>query len=376
MGDFERLEKVECLIAGAGVVGLAIAREFARLGFETLIVEEAGTIGTGTSSRNSEVIHAGIYYPPMSLKSRFCLEGRNALYAYAQNNGVPHSRCGKLIVATNENQNTTLNGIARQAKLCGVNDLQHLSSSEASRLEPNLVSTSALYSPSTGIIDSHGLMLALLGDAEEHGAAVSFHNKVVAAESNAEGLRLVTVDAGGRTFELQASVFINACGLHAPALASSINGLSAEFIPTTRFAKGNYFSATGRTPFKHLIYPVPEEGGLGIHLTLDLGGRMRFGPDVEWVESIEYGVDPARADRFYDEIRKYWPELPDNALQPAYSGIRPKLDMAGVPVTDFVIAGPETHGVKGLVNLFGIESPGLTSCLPIAQYVSGLVRPV
>ena len=368
------MERVECLIAGGGVIGLAIARAFARRGIETLIVEEAETIGTGTSSRNSEVIHAGIYYPQNSLKSRLCIEGRNALYAFAERHGVPHSRCGKLIVATNEIQIPMLSTIGAGAKACGVSDLQHLSELEVCRREPELTCTAALFSPSTGIIDSHSLMLALLGDAQDHGAAISLRTRIVSAETNADGLRIETIEAGnGRAFELQASMFINACGLQAPAVASSIAGLPRQFVPDRRFAKGNYFSATGKTPFTHLIYPVPEEGGLGVHLTLDLDGRMRFGPDVEWVESIEYSVDPKRADRFYNEIRRYWPSLPDGSLQPAYSGIRPKLSIGGESVTDFVIEGQATHGVKGLVNLFGIESPGLTSCLAIAKYVSDMV---
>ncbi|MGH6858779.1 MAG: NAD(P)/FAD-dependent oxidoreductase [Phyllobacterium sp.] len=366
------MERVDCLVVGAGVVGLAIARELAQEGLETLIVEEAETIGTGTSSRNSEVIHAGIYYPRMSLKHRLCIEGRQALYAYAERNDVTHARCGKLIVATSEAQNTVLAELATRARACGVHDVECLSASEAQRLEPELACTAALLSPSTGIIDSHGLMMTLLGDAQRHGAAIAFLTKVVACEPMADGIRVMTVDADGRQFDLQASIFINACGLQAPELASSIAGLEHRFIPSTRFAKGNYFSAGGRAQFMHLVYPVPQEGGLGVHLTLDLDGRMRFGPDVEWVESIDYGVDPKRADRFYEEIRKYWPKLPDGALQPAYSGIRPKLYAAGTAVTDFVIEGPQTHGIKGLVNLFGIESPGLTSSLAIAKYVAGL----
>jgi L-2-hydroxyglutarate oxidase LhgO len=368
------LEQVDCVIAGAGVIGLAIAREFARRGIETLIIEEAETIGTVTSSRNSEVIHAGIYYPQTSLKGRFCVEGRDALYAFAKSHGVSHSRCGKLIVATSESQNQMLGTIAARAKACGVADLVYLSELEARRREPELACTAALLSPSTGIIDSHGLMLALLGEAQEHGAAISFHTKVVAGEANGDGLRIETSEAGtDRSFELKTSIFINACGLRAPLVASSIAGLPDRFVPRTRFAKGNYFSAAGKTPFTHLIYPVPEEGGLGVHLTLDLDGRMRFGPDVEWIDEIEYSVDPKRADRFYDEIRKYWPKLRDGSLQPAYSGIRPKLSIAGELATDFVIEGPATHGVKGLVNLFGIESPGLTSCLSIAKHVSDLI---
>lgn len=363
-----------CVIAGGGVIGLAIAREFAQRGIETLIVEEAETIGTGTSSRNSEVIHAGLYYPEGSLKGRFCVDGKKALYAYAESRGISYDRCGKLIVATHESQNRTLNAIAAQAAACDVADLEYLSELEARRREPDLACTAALFSPSTGIIDSHGLMLALLGDAEARGAAIAFHTKVVAGEVNADGLRIETAGTDGRPFEIQTAIFINACGLQAPKLASSITGLQAAFVPVTRFAKGNYFSATGKTPFSHLIYPVPEEGGLGVHLTLDLDGRMRFGPDVEWVDAIDYTVDPKRADRFYDQVRKYWPGLADRSLQPAYSGIRPKLSIAGQPATDFVIEGPATHGVRGLVNLFGIESPGLTSCLPIAKYVSDLIQ--
>ncbi|MBB3237634.1 NAD(P)/FAD-dependent oxidoreductase [Phyllobacterium endophyticum] len=368
------MERVGCVVAGAGVVGLAIARAFARRGIETLIVDEADTIGTGTSSRNSEVIHAGIYYPKGSLKARLCVEGRNALYAFAEAHGVPHSRCGKLIVATDATQIHALGTIAASARANGVSDLEFLSKLQACQREPELRCTAALFSPSTGIIDSHGLMLAMLGDAQDHGAVISYRTRVASAESIKDGLRIETVDiATGHSFELQASVFINACGLHAPSIASSISGLAPSFVPQPRFAKGNYFSAAGKTPFKHLIYPVPEPGGLGVHLTLDLEGRMRFGPDVEWVESIDYSVDPGRADRFYDEIRKYWPDLATGSLQPAYCGIRPKLSIDGEPVTDFIIQGPATHGIGGLVNLFGIESPGLTASLAIADHVSTMV---
>jgi L-2-hydroxyglutarate oxidase LhgO len=344
-------------------------------GIETLVVEAAETFGTGTSSRNSEVIHAGIYYPKGSLKGRLCVEGRDELYAFAERHGVSHSRCGKLIVATNDSQKETLNAIAMRAAACGVEDLRYLSELEARRREPELSCTAALFSPSTGIIDSHGLMLALLGDAEEKGAAMAFNTKVVSAASNGDGLRVETLEtATGRAFELQAGMLINACGLQAPAVASSIDGLDARFVPGVRFAKGNYFSATGKKPFSHLIYPVPEEGGLGVHLTLDLDGRMRFGPDVEWVDTIDYAVDPKRSERFYDEIRKYWPNLAVGSLQPAYCGIRPKIVAGGELSADFVIQGPSAHGVKGLVNLFGIESPGLTSCLSIAKYVSDMTR--
>lgn len=374
MEGIERLERVDCVIAGGGVVGLAVAREFAMRGFETLVIEAAETIGTGTSSRNSEVIHAGIYYPKGSLKAQLCVAGRDALYAFAEGHGVTHARCGKLIVATSEAQIDTLAGIAGRARANGVVDLRQLSALEAKRLEPELACTGALHSPSTGIIDSHGLMLALLGDAEAHDAAIALNTKVEAGEIADGGLRIETLDAAGNRFEIATTILVNACGLDAPALAGKLRGLPHESIPQPRFAKGNYFSATGRTPFTRLIYPVPEEGGLGVHLTLDLDGRMRFGPDVEWVDEVEYSVDPRRADRFYDEIRKYWPALPDEALQPAYCGIRPKLMIGGEAAADFVIDGPSAHGVRGLVNLFGIESPGLTSCLAIARYVADMTE--
>ncbi len=376
MEGTEKLERVDCLIAGGGVIGLAIAREFSLRGIETLIVEAAETFGTGISSRNSEVIHAGIYYPKGSLKARLCVEGRDALYAFAESHGIVHSRCGKLIVATNDSQIGTLGTIAARASANGIDNLQLLSELEAKRREPELTCTAALFSPATGIIDSHGLMLALLGDAESHGAAIAYRTRVAGGEVNEDGFRVETIEGdSAQLFEIQASIFINACGLEAPALGSAIAGLPDRFIPRRRYAKGNYFAATGKSPFTHLVYPVPEEGGLGVHLTLDLAGRMRFGPDVEWVEDIEYSVDPLRALRFYDEIRKYWPDLPDGALQPAYCGIRPKLMIGGEPAADFVIEGPSAHGIGGLVNLFGIESPGLTSCLAIAKHVADLVRP-
>ena len=369
------MERVECVIAGGGVIGLAIARELALRGIETLVVEATETIGTGTSSRNSEVIHAGIYYPQDSFKARFCVAGRRALYAFAESHGVAHKRCGKLIVATNEDQIGTLATIASRARANGVDDLVELSAAEAKSREPDLSCNGALLSPSTGIIGSHGLMLALLGDAQDHGAAIAFGTRAIGGEVDGNGLRLETIGVeNDRRYELHTSIFVNACGLDAPAVASTIAGLPQRFVPRARYAKGNYFSAPGRTPFKHLIYPVPEEGGLGVHLTLDLDGRMRFGPDVEWVEEIDYSVDPQRADRFYAEIRKYWPDLADEALQPAYCGIRPKLMIDGEPAADFVIEGPETHGVNGLVNLFGIESPGLTSCLAIARHVSNMIE--
>ena len=370
------MEKADCIIAGAGVVGLAIARAMARRGLETLVIERAGAIGTETSSRNSEVIHAGIYYPQGSLKARFCVEGRNRLYRYAAERGVAHARCGKLIVATAPDQGEVLSGIAAGAARCGVHDLRLLSAAETQEMEPALNCTAALLSPSTGIIDSHGLMLALLGDAEERSCMLALNTEVMAGRLDRGHIVLSTRDqATGNRFEIATPRFINAAGLGAMTLARSLAGLDPQHVPALHFAKGNYFSVTGRAPFSRLIYPVPEPGGLGVHLTLDLDGVARFGPDVEWTDRLDYRVDPSRAERFYGEIRKYWPGLADGALQPAYSGIRPKISAAGAPNADFLIQGPEVHGVSGLVNLFGIESPGLTSCLAIAEYVAGLAAP-
>ncbi len=375
------MEKTACVVAGAGVIGLAIAREMAMRGFETLVLEAEHMIGTHTSSRNSEVIHAGIYYEPDSLKARFCVEGKERLYAYAAAQGIPHKRCGKLIVATSEAQHAALDKIVARATACGVHDLQRLSAEEAQALEPAIHCTAALFSPSTGIIDSHTLMLSLQGDAENHGAAVAFNTEILRVEQHADGFTITTRDReSGEEFTLQAERFINAAGIGAQAIASTINGLAPQHIPAQHLAKGNYFSASGKTPFSHLIYPVPEDGGLGVHLTLDLNGQMRFGPDVEWLgketspANLDYSVDPQRGDSFYAAIRSYWPELPDGALQATYSGIRPKLSGSGENAADFYISGSDEHGIAGLVNLFGIESPGLTSSLAIAAYVNTLIK--
>jgi L-2-hydroxyglutarate oxidase LhgO len=366
---------MDVVVAGAGVVGLAVARALALRGREVLIVEAADAIGTGTSSRNSEVIHAGIYYPPGSLKARFCVEGKAMLYAYLEEHGVDHRRCGKLIVATAPDQDQILAKIAEGAARCGVTDLKKLTAAEATAMEPSLFCTAALLSPSTGIVDGRGLMVALLGDAEAQGAVLSLNTEIAAGRIDGGRVVLETRDTTtGDGFEISATHFVNAAGLGANRLARSLAGLSADHAPPLRLAKGNYFSVAGRAPFSHLIYPVPEPGGLGVHLTLDLGGMARFGPDVEWVDALDYTVDPARADRFYGEIRKYWPSLKDGSLDPAYSGIRPKLVGPGEPNADFRIDGPAAHGVAGLVNLFGIESPGLTSSLAIADYVAGLVE--
>ncbi len=371
------MEKVDCIIAGAGVVGLAIARSMAKRGLDTLILEAADAIGTETSSRNSEVIHAGIYYQPGSLKARLCVEGRNMLYRYCAERSIPHRRGGKLIVATEEAQQSMLASIRGNATACGVDDLRFLSAAEAQALEPALHCTAALLSPSTGIIDSHALMLALLGDAEENGAVLSLNTRIASGRVEAGHIVLPTTDAAnGGVFEIATSHLINAAGLGAVALAGSLEGFDQRFLPKLRYAKGNYFSVAGRAPFSRLIYPVPEPGGLGVHLTLDLNGIARFGPDVEWTDVLDYRVDPARGEAFYDAIRKYWPALADGSLQPAYSGIRPKLSGPGEASHDFVIQDAARHGIEGLVNLFGIESPGLTSSLAIAEHVANILTSV
>ncbi|MDN7803730.1 NAD(P)/FAD-dependent oxidoreductase [Burkholderia gladioli] len=361
-------DSVECVVIGAGVVGLAVARACARRGWETVIVESEAMIGTGTSSRNSEVIHAGIYYAAGSLKARLCVAGKQQLYAYCEAGGVPHRRCGKLIVASDAAQRDALDAIEAAARANGVTDLRRLDAARARALEPSLHCVAALESSSTGIVDSHALMLALLGDAERAGAMIAYRSPVSGGEILREaGGPLIELEVGGdEPMTIRARRVINAAGLHAQAVARTLRGLPADTIPRERYAKGNYYSLAGRAPFSRLIYPVPEPGGLGVHLTLDLANQARFGPDVEWVDSIDYRVDPARAERFYAAIRRYWPALPDQSLQPAYSGIRPKLD---TPDADFVIQGAGVHGVAGLVNLYGIESPGLTASLAIADEV-------
>lgn len=367
------MDRVECIVTGAGVVGLAIARTLAMAGREVIVVEAADDIGTGTSSRNSEVIHAGIYYPAGSAMARLCVAGRRMLYRYCEEHGVPHHRCGKLIVATGIDDPERLVAIRARAEANGVDDLVLLSAAEACAKEPALNCTGALHSPSTGIVDSHALMLALRGDAEQAGAAFAFHAPFVKARREGEGF---AVEIGGDApMTLGCDLLINAAGLHAPDVAHSIEGLPRKHIPAAYYAKGNYFACTARVPFSHLIYPLPEPGGLGVHLTLDIGGAGRFGPDVEWVETLNYDVDPSRAARFYPAIRRYWPDLPDGALAPAYSGIRPKIVPQGAPAQDFVIQDARRHGVPGLVNLFGIESPGLTASLAIAEEVRVLTAP-
>jgi L-2-hydroxyglutarate oxidase LhgO len=363
------VESVDCVVVGAGVVGLAVARALALAEREVIVLEAAEGIGTETSSRNSEVIHAGIYYPAGSLMARFCVAGRKALYAYCREKGVPHSNCGKLIVATNADEDGRLAGIRARAAANGVDDMRIISAAEAQAMEPALHCTSALLSPSTGIIDSHGFMLALQGDAENAGAMFAFRSAMLAGRALPQGG--VEIDVGGaEPMTLRCRLLVNSAGLHAPALAAGIAGMPTQLVPKAYYAKGNYFTLSGRSPFSRLIYPVPVPGGLGVHLTIDLGRQARFGPDVQWIDTIDYNVDPTRADSFYAAVRRYWPDLQDGSLQPGYAGIRPKIVPQNVGSQDFVMQGRATHGVAGLINLFGIESPGLTAALAIAEYVT------
>ena len=364
------MDQVDCVVIGAGVVGLAVARALALQGREVMVLEAADAIGTGASSRNSEVIHAGIYYPAGSLKARLCVQGKALLYDYCAQRGIGHRRCGKLIVATSEAEVPQLAGIIAKGAANGVNDLALLTREQARAMEPELECVAAIHSPSTGIVDSHALMLSLQGDLEASGGIVVL-NTAVAFVKYTQIATIVIANDGTR---LQVNTVINAAGLHAPALARRFQGLPPAHIPQAFFAKGNYFTLAGRSPFSRLIYPVPQAAGLGVHLTVDLGGQAKFGPDVQWVDSADdLGVDPARGDAFYAEVRKYWPGLQDGALAPGYAGIRPKINAPHEAARDFMIHGPADHGVAGLVNLFGIESPGLTSSLAIANYVTNLL---
>jgi L-2-hydroxyglutarate oxidase LhgO len=361
------VDRVDAVVIGAGVVGLAVARALATAGRDVVILEAEDAIGTHASSRNSEVVHAGIYYPQGSLKARTCVEGRERLYAYCAERGVPHRRCGKLIVATDAAQLEELEGIRRRAHANGVTDVARVSPSWIRKLEPELRCVAALHSPSTGIVDSHALMLAFLRDAERAGAMLALRSPLETGVVRSDGIELHVAGAG----PILAAEVVNSAGLRAPSVARCIGGYRAEHAPPELYAKGNYYTLAARPPFSRLVYPVPEPGGLGVHVTLDLGGSARFGPDVEWVDTIDYTVDPQRAARFYAAIRRYWPGLPDGALEPGYAGIRPKISGKDAPAADFQVQGPRTHGVPGLVNLFGIESPGLTASLPLADAVLG-----
>lgn len=366
------MDRLDCVVIGAGVVGLASARTLAMQGREVVVLEKAKLIGSETSSHNSEVIHAGIYYAADSLKARFCVEGRKRLYPFMEERGIEHNKCGKLIVATNAAQVAELAGIKQRAERNGVDDLRFVEKAELQDLEPALSAEAALLSPSTGILDSHGLMLAYQGDMEDRGGAIAFGSSVDAMDVQDNGIVLTI--SGDTEMTLKAKTVVNSAGFSAPLLAAQTGGLSLAHQPTGYYAKGNYFTLAGRVPFSKLIYPVPEKAGLGVHLTLDLGGQARFGPDVEWVDGPDYTVDATRGESFYAAIRNYWPGLEDESLQPGYAGIRPKLQAPGEPAHDFRIDGPKEHGLPGLVNLFGIESPGLTSSLAIGDYVANRLR--
>lgn len=375
------MESIAAAVIGAGVVGLACARALALRGIDTVILERNDRFGSETSSRNSEVIHAGLYYPPASMKAALCVAGRRQLYHFCATHGVSHRRCGKLVVATSTAQEDRLRALQQQGQRNGVEDLRLLGGQEARVLEPELRCTAALLSPSTGIVDSHGLMLALLGDAERAGASLALRCPLRGGSIERTGIVLDSDGTEGLRF--RAKTVINAAGLWAPEVAASLAGFPPMLLPINRHAKGNYYALSRRSPFSRLVYPLPEPGGLGVHLTLDLAGQARFGPDVEWlpdpvpgqaIGELDYRVDPARADSFYSEIRRYWPGLPDDALVPAYAGIRPKIAGSADSVADFLIQGPVLHGVPGLVNLFGIESPGLTACLAIAEYVAAMLQ--
>ena len=364
------MDRVDALVVGGGAVGLAVGRALARSGRETIVAEAEGAIGQGVSSRNSEVIHAGLYYPPGSLKAQLCVRGKELLYALCASHGVPHRNCGKLVVANSDAEAASLRGLADRAGANGV-PVEWLTAAQAIALEPALRCTAALSSPSTGIVDSHGFMLALQGDLEAAGGMVALGSRVASARLGQGGGHVVRMEDGT---ELECDVLVNSASLHAPALARRFDGLDPRFIPREHFAKGNYYSLAGKAPFTRLIYPAPADAWLGVHLTLDLGGQAKFGPDLEWLdveapEAIDYAVDPARAEGFYAEVRRYWPGLPDGVLAASYSGVRPKIHARGEKAPDFRIDGPQLHGVGGLVNLFGIESPGLTSSLAIGEYV-------
>ncbi|HJU19476.1 MAG TPA: NAD(P)/FAD-dependent oxidoreductase [Stellaceae bacterium] len=359
------MDEIECVVIGAGVIGLAAARALALAGRSVLILDRAPTIGFETSSRNSEVIHGGLYYPEGSLKARSCVAGRHRLYAYCREHGVPHARLGKLIVATDQAEIGGLERIAAAARANGVLDLEWLDAASVRRLEPEISCVAALLSPSTGIIDSHALMLAFQGEAEAAGAMTVLRTLVEGGRVCEGGFELAI--GGAEPTALRCRILVNAAGLYAPALARAIAGIPPPTIPPAYFCRGVYFTLAGRAPFRHLIYPVPVPGGLGTHLTLDLAGQARFGPDIEWVATADYAVDPVRGNSFYAAVRRYWPGLRGGALQPGYAGIRPKISGPGEPAADFVVQGQAVHGVPGLVNFYGIESPGLTASLSLAD---------
>ena len=368
-------DRVDTLVVGAGAVGLACARAFAMRGHEVVILESAGRIGGGVSSRSSEVVHAGIYYATGSLKARLCVAGRRLLYPYCAERGVDCRPIGKLIVATEEAEVPLLTRLLETSRANGLtagDALERLDGAQVRRMEPEISCLAALHSPATGILDSHAYMQALLGDAENHGAALALHSRVTGVSQRADGF-IVAIEAAGTTTELECRRLVNSAGLGAQEVAASMNFMPPAMIPRRHLAKGCYFMLAGKAPFRRLVYPAPGAAHLGIHLTMDTGGQARFGPDVAYVDEIDYAVPPERAASFYGAVRRYWPGLPDGALQPGYAGIRPKIQGPGEPARDFMVQGPADHGIPGLVNLFGIESPGLTSSLAVAGHVAELI---
>lgn len=371
------MDQLDVVVIGAGVVGLAVARALALSGCEVMVLEKERAIGTGVSSRNSEVIHAGLYYTPGSLKARLCVRGKQLLYAFCREHGVSFDVCGKLVVATDASQLSALDALRVRASANGV-PVECLSATQAQALEPQLRCVQALYSPTTGIVDSHGLMLALHADLEQQGGMVALASELAAARVTPHGLELRVRSAGEADYTVLANRVVNAASLHACHVARCISGLDSRYIPKPTYAKGHYFSLQGAAPFSRLIYPAPQDAWLGIHLTLDLGGQVKFGPDLEWLEvsnpdAIDYRVDERRAASFYADVRRYWPGLPDGALLPSYSGVRPKIHTQHTLAPDFRIDGPAVHGVAGLVNLFGVESPGLTSSLALGEWVAEML---
>ena len=366
-------ESVECVVIGAGVVGLAVARVLALSGRTVLVLEKEQYIGAHTSSRNSEIIHAGLYYPVNSLKARFCVAGRKRLYEYCAARGVATKRVGKLVVATDDAEAPLLAKVMARARANGVDDLELLDGGAARAMEPELSCIAAFHSPSTGLVDSHAFMLSLQGEAEAHGATVALRAEVSSGRVRDAGGFTLEI-AGDEPMTLDCEVLVNAAGLYAPDVARRLKGLPLASIPRDYYCRGVYFTLPGKAPFRRPIYPVPEHAGLGIHYTPDLAGQGRFGPDTEWIDGIDYTVDPRRGSLFYAAIRKYWPGLADGALQPGYAGVRPKISGPDEPAADFRIDGAERHGIPGLVNLFGIESPGMTSALAIADFAAALVN--
>ena len=360
-------ERVDCIVIGAGVIGLAVARRLALAGREVIVLEKAEGIGTETSSRNSEVIHAGHYYATDSLKAKLCVAGNGAMYRYCAEHHIPHKRLGKIIVATDQDEIATLEKYVKQGAINGVHDLAWITPAQVREMEPNVHCVAAIHSPSTGLVDSHSLMLSYQGDLEGAGGTVVFHSPIESGEVSSDG---VILNVGGKEpMTIQSDLVVNCAGLYAQDIAKTIKGIPPETIPKLYYAIGHYFTVTGKPAFTRLIYPVAVAGSLGLHVALDLAGQVRFGPDIEYIDRIDYGFRTSLSVKFYDSIRRYYPDLKDDSLQPGYTGIRPKLHGPGTPAADFVIQGKRDHGIDGLINLYGIESPGLTSSLAIADYV-------